>query len=474
MKRQFALFTRCSCVIPCIPPKVGYLCNRMATLFKSRIVVQRERSEREWREYKRIGIEDAINRAYHEAIEYLQSSVGKECYSINEAKRKTTTDFNLIDSIREYWDGSGLQSVFYEWKQWTKDKKHRLHVDIRNEYKSKAQKIETTLVSIDIAQQYINDWEEHIDPFTDQLFWINKTNNKISMSKPGLEHYLPITFQIPDPPKPLPHDVSLESTSSDESDHSSNTKKISISDLKSIAMSGKSFTFGINAVSNDSNDENDYVHNNVDTRSGINSITNTVDEVSFYVDGRKDREQIKSNKVVDKKRQEINQVRSQTYLHQLYRKPKELIKEDEDIATYLSNYKRLQKQKGLISLVSPNDEKLLALAGADINMARVSGEEGLKLRTIIAERAIHIKNKLKDKAIELNIIKPKKKSFYEREIAPLFRSNYIPSSSSNSDNESDEEKEKKKNLYIKKKNDDKAKKKMLNDRIIAASPLNKI
>lgn len=84
IRRQKAMFTRCACVdsngdrLPCVPPKVGFMCLRTCILFKSRIIQLKEKQERSWREYKRKGIADACMRARQEAIDYLKSAAGKE------------------------------------------------------------------------------------------------------------------------------------------------------------------------------------------------------------------------------------------------------------------------------------------------------------------------------------------------------------------------------------------------------------
>jgi hypothetical protein len=82
LRRQKAMFRRCSCVDeegkrkPCVPPKVGYQCERICTLFKMHIVRKRDKAERLWKIYKENGIADAVKRAEAEAKKYVDSVEG--------------------------------------------------------------------------------------------------------------------------------------------------------------------------------------------------------------------------------------------------------------------------------------------------------------------------------------------------------------------------------------------------------------
>ena len=54
----------------------GYMCSRMCTLIKSKIVLQSEKENRNWTAYQRHTLEDAIMRAEREALKYLKSAAG--------------------------------------------------------------------------------------------------------------------------------------------------------------------------------------------------------------------------------------------------------------------------------------------------------------------------------------------------------------------------------------------------------------
>ena len=82
MTTERAQFKRCSCVDknghrkPCVPPRVGYMCQRMATFVKMRIMRVQDKAERVWNTYKTNGLIDAVKRAEHEAWAYLNSRAG--------------------------------------------------------------------------------------------------------------------------------------------------------------------------------------------------------------------------------------------------------------------------------------------------------------------------------------------------------------------------------------------------------------
>ena len=82
MRKQECWFTICSCVDengrrkPCVPPKHGFMCNRIATLMKSNVVLKRQRQERLWNAFIDNGVQDAVRRAEKEAVDYLETSEG--------------------------------------------------------------------------------------------------------------------------------------------------------------------------------------------------------------------------------------------------------------------------------------------------------------------------------------------------------------------------------------------------------------
>lgn len=84
--------------------------------------------------------------------------------------------------------------------------------------------------------------------------------------------------------------------------------------------------------------------------------------------------------------------------------------------------------------IKPTPEQLLKLAGGHAGMTWRSEAEGVKLRTILAHRALHAQEKLYDKAVAEGRAKPKSKSFFERNISVLFKEG-LSSSSSESEGE---------------------------------------
>jgi hypothetical protein len=86
-------FKKCSCIgedghrKPCVPPRIGYMCERMATFVKMRIVRVQDKAERLWTTYKKNGLQDAMKRADHEAWGYLNSKAGKR-WMLNKSYQK--------------------------------------------------------------------------------------------------------------------------------------------------------------------------------------------------------------------------------------------------------------------------------------------------------------------------------------------------------------------------------------------------
>lgn len=117
-------------------------------------------------------------------------------------------------------------------------------------------------------------------------------------------------------------------------------------------------------------------------------------------------------------------------------------------------------------LKNTSEAELLRLAGGHVEMAAMSGTDGLKLRTILAHRALHIKGRLRKRAIERNLMKPPSNmNFYNRQIAPLFHDSYISTSS-----EEDEEKDKAEaKARRQKRRDQRASKKLIENRLTDAA-----
>lgn len=82
MLKQKSCFRRCQCKDetgrrkPCVPPKTGFMCYRMCTLLKGNLVLKQLKADRIWDDYRKKGIEDAVERANVEATKYLNSAEG--------------------------------------------------------------------------------------------------------------------------------------------------------------------------------------------------------------------------------------------------------------------------------------------------------------------------------------------------------------------------------------------------------------
>ena len=84
MRYGQAMFRKCSCAdaegrrMPCVPPKVGWMCYRTCALVKSKNVMQADRQNRQWQAYSQSNLSDAVLRAKNEAFDYLKSGPGKD------------------------------------------------------------------------------------------------------------------------------------------------------------------------------------------------------------------------------------------------------------------------------------------------------------------------------------------------------------------------------------------------------------
>jgi hypothetical protein len=88
----------------------------------------------------------------------------------------------------------------------------------------------------------------------------------------------------------------------------------------------------------------------------------------------------------------------------------------------------------------PTKEELLVMAGGDLSMVHGTGDAGTELRSVLAQRAVFIKKKLRKRAIEQKKAPPKNESFYTREILPFFREDYYTSSDEDEEDEEDKQK----------------------------------
>jgi hypothetical protein len=72
--------------------------------------------------------------------------------------------------------------------------------------------------SVKIAEAQANLWKKNTDIYNETPFWQHVLTGEIVVAPPGIEHYLPPTFRVPSPPRPLPEGMSLETSSSESSE----------------------------------------------------------------------------------------------------------------------------------------------------------------------------------------------------------------------------------------------------------------
>lgn len=94
----------------------------------------------------------------------------------------------------------------------------------------------------------------------------------------------------------------------------------------------------------------------------------------------------------------------------------------------------------------PVAEDLLHFAGGDQRMTWVKGEQGMRLRTVLAHRALHVESQLHAEAAKKGLIAPKKNDWITREIAPLFKDGLSSSDEEDEDDEARERRLEKKKL----------------------------
>ncbi|KAJ1439312.1 hypothetical protein B484DRAFT_415932 [Ochromonadaceae sp. CCMP2298] len=150
-------------------------------------------------------------------------------------------------------------------------------------------------------------------------------------------------------------------------------------------------------------------------------------------------------KAIRKRRNEVNPERHKTYIHQMNRNPCAL--EDYQTARVEATpvegsteafEVRLEKfldKAEKTGFEPPTELELLQLAGGDTVMV-TTGKEGMELRTVLAQRALHVKKRLEDRAVERELIPPKKNNtFWGRNFKPLFTDKYRGSSEEEEDEE---------------------------------------
>ena len=133
----------------------------------------------------------------------------------------------------------------------------------------------------------------------------------------------------------------------------------------------------------------------------------------------------------------MSAIRHETYMNQLkLRKPGG---HSHEMAMEESKVRRERERK--TPYVAPNTEELLEMVGGDTRMTWVKGASGMEIRNILTLRAMHVKERLLEKAIEDGRAKRVHKTFYQTDILPMIHDNYIASSS-----EEEEEREERERL----------------------------
>ncbi len=149
--------------------------------------------------------------AKHELYrQYLENSV-------EQARDRAKTEFDVIDQVRQSMGGVGVEKIFKAWKRWALNKLQRLRRDARAEFRTSTLAFNAAMESVGIAQARVDMWKRCKDIYTEKSFWTNTLTGEITDERPGLQHFMPPSFEMPPPPKPLPEGVSID-TSSDESE----------------------------------------------------------------------------------------------------------------------------------------------------------------------------------------------------------------------------------------------------------------
>ena len=155
-----------------------------------------------------------------------------------------------------------------------------------------------------------------------------------------------------------------------------------------------------------------------------------MEEIKAYSDKQKDEEVNEANIIIRRKRGQLSMARHNTYMNQASRVPRSL---EENVEL------RRQREQKVETYNKPDTELLLELAGGHELMTNLPGAQGVKLRTLLAHRALHVKDKIHKRALKKRLpgVKEKKESMFQRHIGPIWRENAYHSS----DDESDDEEE---------------------------------
>ena len=102
-RKKMCMFKRCMCVDQngdrrvCVPPKPGWMCERMACLLKMDICLEREKAERERVKRELAAIEAALEAGKEMAKDYCESDEGKK-YFYDLARKKAN---DVVDARRK-------------------------------------------------------------------------------------------------------------------------------------------------------------------------------------------------------------------------------------------------------------------------------------------------------------------------------------------------------------------------------------
>lgn len=178
-----------------------------------------------------------------------------------------------------------------------------------------------------------------------------------------------------------------------------------------------------------------------DTSDLVKPLSERVHESATHLEKKSLEEFEAAYKIIRRKRNQLNPTRHHLYLSHVNRKPRsmEMLREEsaaEEAKHFIEVEPGVIVDDRKIDFVHPSDEELLRLAGGDLEMVN-TGKEGLELRSVLAQRALHIKESLRAKAIEKGLLDRSKdhNTFYRRELKPLFMHRYEGSDSDESDDD---------------------------------------
>ena len=152
--------------------------------------------------------------------------------------------------------------------------------DARAEFRTSTKVFKAAMESVDIAQARVDMWIKAYDAYKDEPFWTHSLTKDVTIERPGLHHYLPPTFRMPPPPKPLPEGVSLD-TSSDESEHAfRKTRKVTKGKSKTTADKSKKKRGGKKKSDVDSDPSSDSNDSSISSDSSESDSTSQKSSIS--------------------------------------------------------------------------------------------------------------------------------------------------------------------------------------------------